>query len=167
MKELIKKPIILPIIFIVALLLVIIAVKSRPDVGYEELQFPTKTVEVITARKLPFRARAIGYGNVEPAVLLKARTEISGKISYIHPDLKKGASLAKGTVVLRIEPTTFKFSLDQSKAGLSSSRSSLKQLEIEEASSKRSLEIARKNLEIGQKELDRFIILWEKRVITR
>ena len=167
MEKFMKKAVILPLIFIIALVIVILAVKSRPDIDYKELQFPTKTVEVITVKKLPFRARATAYGNVEPAVLLKAKTEISGKIIYIHPDLKKGASLSKGTVVLRIEPTTFEFTRDQSKAGLTSSQSSLKQLEIEEASSKRSLEIARKNLNIGQKELERFQVLWEKRIITR
>ncbi|PCI48491.1 MAG: HlyD family secretion protein [Alphaproteobacteria bacterium] len=167
MKKFMKRAVILPLIFIIALLIVIIAVKSRPAIEHEELQFATRTVEVITARKLPFRARAMAYGHVEPVVLLKARTEISGKVSYIHPDLKKGASLAKDTVVLRIEPTTFEFSLDQSKAGLTSSQSSLKQLDVEETSSRRSLDIARKNLDIGQKELDRFLILWEKRVITR
>ncbi len=167
MKQFMRKAVILPLIFTTALLLVIVIVKIKPAIEYEELQFPTRTVSVITARKIPFRARATAYGHVEPTVLLKARTEISGKISYIHPDLKKGASLAKGTVVLRIEPTTFEFSLDQSKAGLTSSQSSLKQLEIEEKSTRRSLDIARKNLEIGQKEVGRFRILWDKRVITR
>ncbi|NOZ66839.1 MAG: HlyD family secretion protein [Alphaproteobacteria bacterium] len=167
MKKYLTKPIILPVIFIAALLIVVIAVKSKPAIDYDKLQFPTKTVEIITAKKIPFRARAIGYGNVEPAVLMKARSEISGKISYIHPDLKKGASLAKGTVVLRIEPTTFEFSLNQSKATLASSKSSLKQLEVEEASTKRSLGIARENLKIGQAEMDRFTTLWEKRVISR
>lgn len=167
MKQFMRKAVILPLIFTTALLLVIVIVKIKPAIEFEELQFPTRTVSVITARKIPFRARATAYGHVEPTVLLKARTEISGKISYIHPDLKKGASLAKGTVVLRIEPTTFEFSLDQSKAGLTSSQSSLKQLEIEEKSTRRSLDIARKNLELGQKEVGRFRILWDKRVITR
>jgi multidrug efflux pump subunit AcrA (membrane-fusion protein) len=167
MKQFMKKKIILPLIFVGSVLLVIIAVKSKSDIGVQELQYPTKTVEVITAKKLPFRARAIAYGNVEPAILLKARTEISGKISYIHPELKKGAILAKGTVVLRIETTTFDFSLDQSRASLISSKSSLQQLKIEEDSTKRSLDIALKNLVLGQKEQARFLILWEKRLVTR
>lgn len=167
MEEFMKRKRVLPLIFITAVLVIFIAIKSRAPIGFEELSFPTKTVDVITAKKLPFRARVMAYGNVEPAVLLKSRTEISGKISFIHPNLKKGASLAKGTVVLRVEPTTFEFSRDQSKAGLTSIQSTLKQLEIEEASSKRALAIARKNLDISQKELDRFRILWDKRVITR
>jgi len=167
MKKAFQKAIILPLIVIIAMVVVVFKVKTKPPVEHEALQFPTKTVEVINAKKLPFRYRAMGFGNVEPAVVLKAKTEVSGKISYIHPSLKKGASLAKGTVVLRIEPTTFEFSRDQSRAGLAGSQSSLKQLEVEEKSTRRSLEIAKKNLHIGQKELDRLLSIWERHLIAR
>ena len=167
MNTVFKKAFILPLIVVVALALVILIVKTKPPVEHELLQYPTKTVEVIAARKLPFRSRAIAYGNVEPAILLKSRTEISGKISYVHPSLKKGASLAKDTVVLRIEPTTFEFSLKQSTAALAGSESALKQLEVEEASTRRSLEIAELNLLTGQKELDRLLSIWEKRLVAR
>ena len=167
MNTILRKAFVLPLIVIIALAVVILIVKSRQPGEHEVLQFPVRTVEVITARKLPFRSRAIAYGNVEPAVLLKARTEISGKISYLHPSLKKGASLAKDTIVLRIEPTTFEFSRDQSEAGLAGSESALKQLEIEEASTRRSLEIANQNLQTGEKELDRLLSIWEKGLIAR
>ncbi|MCK5649034.1 MAG: HlyD family secretion protein [Gammaproteobacteria bacterium] len=167
MKKFLQKGLILPLIIIVALAMVIYKVINMPPVEHEVLQFPSKTVEVITLKKLPFRSRAIAYGNVEPAVFLKAKAEVSGKISYIHPSLKKGASLAKGTVVLRIEPTTFEFSRDQSEAGLTSSQHSLKQLEVEEKSSRRSLEIAQKNLQIGEKELARLLKILKQGVIAR
>jgi multidrug efflux pump subunit AcrA (membrane-fusion protein) len=167
MTTVFKKAFILPLIVVVTLAMVILIVKTRPPAEHELLQYPTKTVEVIVARKLPFRSRVIAYGNVEPAILLKSRTEISGKISYVHPSLKKGASLAKDTVVLRIEPTTFEFSLEQSTAALAGSKSALRQLEVEEASTRRSLEIAELNLLTGQKELDRLLGIWEKRLIAR
>ena len=144
MKNPFKKAFILPLIIIAALVLVILVVKSRPPIEHEDIQFPEKAVEVVTLEKTPFRARAIAYGNVEPSVLLKAKSEVAGKIAYIHPQLKQGGSLAKGTVVLRIEPTTFEFSLTQSEAGLAGSESSLRQLEVEEKSTQGSLEIAQK-----------------------
>jgi multidrug efflux pump subunit AcrA (membrane-fusion protein) len=122
---------------------------------------------VITAQEIDFSPRATAYGYVEPVVLLKSKSEVSGKISYIHPNLKKGGSIAKGTVVLRIEPTTFKFSLDQSSAGLANTRSALKQLETEEKSSRRSLNIAKENLRVGESELARVRKIWDKRLIAR
>ncbi|MCW8935559.1 MAG: HlyD family secretion protein [Gammaproteobacteria bacterium] len=167
MKKIFQNAFILPLIVITALAVVIYKIKSAPPVEHEVMQFPVKTVEVITLKKLPFRSRAMAYGNVEPAVLVKAKTEVSGKISYIHPALKKGASLAKGTVVIRIEPTAFEFSRDQSEAGLAGSQSSLEQLQVEERSTRRSLEIARRNLDTGKKELNRLLSVWEKRLISR
>jgi RND family efflux transporter MFP subunit len=167
MKNPFKKAFILPLIILAALALVIAVVKSRPPIEHEDIQFPEKAVEVVTLGKISFRARAIAYGNVEPSVLLKAKSEVAGKIAYIHPQLRQGGSLAKGTVVLRIEPTTFEFSLTQSEAGLAGSESSLRQLEVEEKSTQGSLEIAQKNLAVGEKELQRIQSIWEKKLVSR
>ena len=150
-----------------AIALVAYKVKTKPPVEHKELGFPLKAVEVLTAEKIPFRARALAFGHVEPATVLKAKSEVSGKVSYIHPQLRKGASLKKGTVVLRIEPTTYKLSLNQSKAGLAGSQSSLKQLDTEEKSTKRALSLAQKNLNVELKELNRLKTLWNKRLIAR
>jgi multidrug efflux pump subunit AcrA (membrane-fusion protein) len=167
MKKIFKNFIFLPLILGGAIALVVMQVKSKPPVEHKEVSYPTKAVEVITIKEIPFRTRAMAFGNVEPKVLLKAKSEVSGKISYIHPDLKKGASLKKGTVVLRIEPTSFKISLNQSKAGLAGSQSSLAQLQTEEKSTKRALSISQKNLNVGLKELNRIKTLWNKRLISR
>ena len=167
MKNILQKAVILPLIVVVALAVVIYKVKSKPPIKHVELQFPVKTVEVITARKIPFRARSTAYGHVEPAVLMLAKAEVAGKISYIHPLLKQGGNLLQGTVALRIEPTTFEFSLDQSKAGLAASQSALVQLEVEENTTRGSLEIAEQNLLVGKKELDRLLSVWEKNLISR
>ena len=166
-NKMLKKVFILPLIVVIALALVIYKVKSRPPIEHQAVSFPVKTVEIITAKALPFRSRAIAYGHVEPAVLLNARTEVAGKISYIHPALKRGASLSQGTVVLRIEPTTLEFSLDKSKAGLAGSESSLQQLKVEEASTRRSLVISQQNLQTEEKELARLQQLLKQGLVAR
>ncbi len=167
MKNLLKKAVVLPFIVIVALGVVVYKVKSKPGLDHETLQYPTRTVEVITARRLPFRSRATAYGHVEPSVLLRAKTEVSGKVSYVHPALKKGGALAKGTVALRIEPTTFELSLDQSKAALAGNKSNLAQLNVEERTTRTSLAIAKKNLTIGEKELERVTNVWKRGAMAR
>ena len=166
-NKMLKKSFMLPLIIVIALALVIYKVKSRPAIEHQVLSFPTKAVEVITAKVLPFRSRAVAYGHVEPSVLLNTRTEVGGKISYIHPALKRGASLSKGTVVLRIEPTALEFSLDKSKAGLAGSESSLQQLKVEEASTRRSLTIAQQNLQTEEKELARLQQILQQDLVAR
>ena len=167
MKKLFKKAVILPLILIVAIAIVVLLVKTKTPIVHQDVGYPVKAVEVITAEEIPFRARAVAFGNVEPAITLNTKSEVSGKIGFMHPDLKKGASLAKGTVVLRIEPTTFEFSLTESQAALANSRSTLAQLKVEEKSAKDSLVIVQKNLAVEIKELDRTQALKDKGIISQ
>ncbi|HFC30247.1 MAG TPA: hypothetical protein ENJ44_04300, partial [Oceanospirillales bacterium] len=73
MKKILKRLPILPIIIAVAIAIVVIAVKTKAPIEHEELGYPAKAVEVITAKKIPFRARVMAFGNVEPSVLMKAK----------------------------------------------------------------------------------------------
>ena len=167
MKKILQKKFVLPLIVLLAVALVLFRVKSEPPVAHEDLGYPVKAVDVMTVRPIPYRSHATGYGNVEPRITVRAKSEVSGKIVYIHPQLRKGASLPKDTVVLRIEPTTFEFSLEQSKAGLSGSESSLRQLETEEESARSLLAIVRKNLSVQQKEYKRIQEIWKKKLVAR
>ena len=167
MKKIFQNVITLPVILFVAIAIVVILVKTKAPVEHQEAGYPVKAVEVITAEKIPFRARAMAFGNVEPAVILNTKSEVSGKISFMHADLKKGASLPKGTVVLRIEPTTFEFSLTESQAALASSKSTLNQLKVEEKSAKDALVIVQKNLDVELNELKRTKALLKKGIISQ
>lgn len=167
MKKFFQSFLFLPLIFFAAIAFVVFQVKTKAPVEHQQVGYPVKAVEVIIARSMPFRAQATAFGNIEPASLLNAKSEVGGKIVYVHPDLEKGASIAKGTVVLRIEPTTFQMSLDQSQAGLQGSQSALAQLEAEETSTRLALEIARDNLNVGRKELERTGALQEKNLVAR
>ncbi len=167
MKRILQKKFILPLVVVLAVALVVLKVKSKPPIAHEDLGYPVKVVEVMTVRPIPYRSHATGYGNVEPRITVRAKSEVSGKIVYIHPRLRKGASLPKGTVVLRIEPTAFEFSVEQSKAGLSGTESSLRQLETEEENSRALLAIVRKNLAVQKKEYQRIQEIWKKKLVAR
>jgi len=167
MKKFLQHFVTLPLIFISAIVIIVILVKTKAPIEHEDLTYPVKAVEVINVQKIPFQVRATAFGHVEPSVIINAKSEVSGKISYIHPDLKQGASIAKGTVVLRIEPTTFEISLNQSKAGLVGSQSSLAQLNAEQSSTKQAYTIAKEKLAVELDELARLQSLWDKRLIAR
>jgi multidrug efflux pump subunit AcrA (membrane-fusion protein) len=167
MNRFLKKPVVLPLLIVLALAVVIFKVKTKPPLPHEDVGFPVRAVEVMPVEPIPCRARATAYGHVEPSVLLKAKAEVSGKVVYLHPGLEKGGSLPAGTVVARIEPTTYEFSLEQRKSAVQSSRSTLRQLEVEEASARRSLKIAQENLRVGESELKRIEALAEKKLVAR
>ena len=166
-KKLFPKVLLLPLAIIGAIFIVRMMMQNKAPLEHEVRSFPEKLANVMTVESIPFKSRAVAYGNVEPSVSLKYKAEVGGKITFIHPRLKQGGSIPKGTEVLRIEPTTYEISLGQSKAGLANTRSSLKQLEAEERSAKSSLSIAKRNLSLGQQEYNRVRTLWNKRLIAR
>lgn len=167
MKKIFHNSFILPFMLFVSIAIVVFLVKTKSPVEHLETGFPVKAVEVITAKKIPFRARAVAFGHVEPAVVLNAKSEVSGKISYMHADLQNGASIPEGTVVLKIDPAVYEFSLTESKAALANSQSSLAQLTTEENSTRDTLAIVRKNLDVERKELERIKALKKKGIVSQ
>lgn len=167
MKKISHNFFILPLILFVSVAIVVFLVKTKTPVEHQDTGYPVKAVEVITAGRIPFRARAVVFGHVEPTVVLNAKSEVSGKISFIYPDLKKGASIPQGTVVLKIDPNPFEFSLAESKAALANSQSSLAQLETEEKSTRDSLVIVQNNLNVELEELERIKVLKEKGIVSQ
>jgi multidrug efflux pump subunit AcrA (membrane-fusion protein) len=150
-----------------ALVIAVILVKSKPAMQHAATEMPSKAVEVITARDIPFSTRTTAYGNVEPAITLNGTAEVSGKISYVHPNLKAGETIPADTVVVRIDPKDYDVTLKQTQADLLASRASLKELEVEEKSTQRALKLAEKNLKVGEAEYARIKDVYEKKVVTK
>lgn len=142
-------------------------VKSRAPVEHSGASQPSKLVDVMVVEHIPLRTHVTAYGNVEPAISFQSKAEVGGTISYVHPDLKRGNSIAAGTVVVRIDPEDYEVTLKQTQADLSASRSSLAQLQEEQKTTRRSLELAKKNLAVGEKELRRTQQMLAKRLVSR
>ena len=150
-----------------ALIIAIILVKFKPEIQHKATEMPSKAVEIIAASNIPFRARVTAYGNVEPAITLNSTAEVSGKISYVHPNLKAGETILANTVVVRIDAKDYAGTLKQTEADLSASRSSLKELDEEEKSTRRSLKLAKNNLSVGETEYARIRSGYEKAAISK
>lgn len=167
MKALFQKPLIFFVVVALAVLIVVMMVRNKAPVEHQSTGLEPKQVDVIELVKQKIHPTTTAYGSVEHAVALQNRAEVSGKISYMHQGLKQGGSISAGTLVLRIDPEDVQVSLKQSEADLKSNLSSLQQLDEEEKTSRRSLRLARDNLNVGQKELQRIEDLWNKRLIAR
>jgi multidrug efflux pump subunit AcrA (membrane-fusion protein) len=165
--KLFKHPLILVLLVVGALAIVLMLVRNKVPVDHAQSRLTPVVVETMTLARSSFHPRAVGYGYAEPSVQLNVKNEVSGKVSFIHPDLKTGASFSKDTLVLRIEPTTFEFGASQSQASLSASQSALEQLGIERESTRRQLEIARKNLQVGEAELARVETIFARKLVSQ
>ena len=159
-----------PVLFFaigLAIVIAIVFIKSKSPMQHVAVQMPSKTVDTITASMIPFRTRITAYGNVEPAITLNSMAEVSGKISYLHPNLKAGETIPAGTLVVRIDAKDYAVSLKQTEADLNASRSSLKELDVEEKSTQRSLQLAQDNLKVGGDEFTRIKDIYEQRLIAK
>lgn len=167
MKKGLKGALVLFSAVAVALLIAIILVASRDPVQHEAAEMPGKAVEVVVVEPVPFGAQITAYGLVEPSITLNSMAEVSGRISYVHPRLKSGATLPAGTLVVRIEAEDYELSLKQTQEDLKASRSSLRELDEEEKSTRRSLELALKNLEVGEAEFERIKDVYQRNVVSK
>lgn len=165
MKKILQKPLVLFLMIAIGALGAVWMVKSRVPVKHDGTSLASRPVEVITAENVPFRARALAYGNVEPAISFRSKAEVGGKIGYVHPDLKRGNSIAAGTVVVRIDPADYEVTLRQTQADLAASRSALTQLQEEEKTTRQSLALAKQNLQVGETELQRAQQMFHKRLV--
>ena len=149
------------------IVIAVVLVKNRAPLEHSAAEMPSRAVETIVVRPLPFRASITAYGNVQPATTLNSTAEVSGKVGYVHPNLKAGETIPAGTVVVRIEAEAYALSLQQTRDDLKGSRSALQELESEKKSTQRSLELARKNLTVGEAEYARLQDIYEKRLIAK
>lgn len=154
-------------VLLLSIAVAVILVKSKSPLEHSATEMPSRAVEIIRAQNIPFRSRVTGYGGVEPAITLNSMAEVSGSISYVHPNLKSGETIPAGTLVVRIEPRDYALALQQTREDLKASRSSLRELESEEKSTRRSLKLARENLEVGEDELARIQDVYQKQLVAK
>ncbi len=69
-------------------------------------------------------------GFVRPLFEVDVATEVAGRIATLGPDFRRGARLAKGDVLLRLEPETFKADLEQANARLEQARAAVAEAQI-------------------------------------
>ena len=157
----------LVVVLAVAAVVAFILIKTRAPLEHVAVEMPSRVVEIITARQIPFRTRITAYGNVEPAVTLNSMAEVSGKISYVHPNLKAGETIPAGTLVVRIDAEDYALTLKQTQEDLKASQSLLQELDEAEKSTRRSLQLAQNNLAVGESELARIQDVYGKQLVAK
>lgn len=140
-----------PVILGVLLLVYMVSQKKAP------VQNPpsetVRHVRIIQTAENDFVPRVTGYGNVEPARVWNAVSQVGGRVEYVHPEFKKGALLKEGTEIVRISDKDYRIAIKQAEANIRSSEARLKELEVTEQNNKAALKIEEQALEIKKQEL--------------
>ena len=145
----------LPVIAAVGLFIAIIIVKLQPSMAHNDSPRPSVPVSYIEVQQQQLKPEIIGFGTVQPDLNLQAKAEITGRITYIHPKLKKGEIFSRGTLLLQIDDKDYLLQLKQSQADLLANQANLKEMEIKIKNNELELELARKKLEVRENEYSR------------
>jgi len=134
---------------------------SRPEIAEQP-----HTVHVVAAEAMTIIPRVTGYGYVQPTETWEALPEVSGKIVEIHPELEKGAFIAKGDLLVRMDPQSYGFAESRGLASVMSVDAQLEELAQQKTNTQKLLNIERQKLKLTEQELERNKKLYEKGVIS-
>jgi multidrug efflux pump subunit AcrA (membrane-fusion protein) len=117
-------------IIALGVMLTIILIKSRrqPQRKEQEILAPLVMVKQLKAKDIPMVIRA--HGTVSPKVEVDIVPEVSGKVVYIHPELKVGGLIPAGEQILRIDTRDYELAVRKADAAVADAQV---KLEIEQA----------------------------------
>lgn len=142
-----RKLLIIPPVVIGVVVLMFMAAGKEPPAKAQRGE-PTRTVRAIEVPLIELAPEAEGYGQVQPARVWTAVSQVAGRVTYIHPRLRDGEILPEGTELVHIDPRDYELALAQSQAELA-------ELNAQERNARASLDIEKRNLALAKKELER------------
>ncbi|GLS89667.1 acriflavin resistance protein [Psychromonas marina] len=159
-----KRFLILGIIAGIAVLVFSVLSKSSPEVlpNFDK----ARLVDVIPLTASNSAPEIIAYGRVEPKHSWQAIAEVSGKVTYRHPELESGRLLKAGTLVLKIDPLEYQLKQSQAQANLNMANAQLKRLDQEQSNLITSLDIEKQKLTLEEQEYQRKLELKKKSLIS-
>jgi len=143
----VRKLLILPPLLVGALVLIFMVNSRQPPTQIDQVE-PTRSARVIDVPMINLVAVAEGYGPVKPARVWTAVSQVSGRITFIHPKLRDGEILLEGTELVHIDPQDYKIAQAQADA-------ELLELQVREKNARASLEIEKRNLKLSTSEFER------------
>ncbi|MCO1336194.1 hypothetical protein MO867_17835 [Microbulbifer sp. OS29] len=167
LKKLLNRRLALPALIAIGIFFAMVLVVSKRPPKHDAVEALMTPVHALEVQEKQLRARAVAYGEVKPSTFLEANAEVSGRIVYTAPELERGNIIPAGSLVLKIDDTSYQLALAQAGSDLAANRANLQELEVEETNSQRSLEIAERSLKLGEKELARKQKLVSKGTVSR
>jgi len=156
-----------PIAVILCVLIAIAIIKSRPSMTHEPSAGLITPVHVIEVKPYKVKPIITGFGTVEPDISLASKAEVSGKITYVHPQLRNGAILQKGTVVIKIDSEDYQLALQQAQSTVSSNQAKVKEIQLQKKNVRADLHLVQKKLNLAQVELSRIESLVKQQSISK
>lgn len=131
-----------------------------------EREEPAVPVRILTMQPVSFIPKAHTFGSVEPVSTWRALAQVPGEVTRLHPDLRPGRLIEKGTEIIRIDPTDYELAEAQALARLAGAEARLSEIGAREANLKASLQIERRALALSEAHLERYRTLLQRDVAS-
>ncbi|WP_163338696.1 efflux RND transporter periplasmic adaptor subunit [Desulfopila sp. IMCC35008] len=148
------------------LVLLFLMVSNKKAPVRQELTEKKRSVSVVEVKARTVIPRVTGYGYVKPTETWQAIPEVSGRIIQIHPELKRGAFISKGDLLVRIDPQTYGLAESRGAASVMSVEARLIELEQQRINNEKLLEIEQQALRLFRQEMERKRNLYDKGYIS-
>lgn len=83
----------------------------------------------VTAADVP--VRVAGHGEVSARIEVELLSEVPGKVTWVHPDLRSGGRFDAGEVLLKIDDRDYALAVERSRAAVARARTSLEREQAE------------------------------------
>lgn len=123
-------------------------------------------VEVVQVELRQLDPVIIGYGRAQPKESWRAISEVTGRVIFRHPELERGRTIAKNTIVLKIDPVDYQLALAQSRSNLKSAELELDRVILNKRAYQQSRAIELGRIDIAKKELKRKEQLKKKGLVS-
>jgi len=150
-----KTKLALPVIGLVGVLVAVLVVKLQPKMIHNPQARPSVPASFVEISKQRIKPEIIGFGTIKPDLNLQATAEVSGRITYINPDLKKGEIFIKDTLLLKIDDKDYLLQLRQAEADVLANKASLTEMGLNIENNALELKLAQEKLKVRKKEFSR------------
>lgn len=155
MKEWLKKPASIAAIAVGGLILAILVVKLQPEMAHSPQTRPSVDANFIEIKSHQVRPEITGFGTIKPDLNLIAKAEVSGRVTYLNPQLKKGEIFSKDTLLVKIDDKDYLLQLKQAEADVLAQQANLKEMELTIENNDLELKLAKEKLKVRDKEYKR------------
>lgn len=140
---------------------------TKPEVPQRPLQEQVWPVKAVEADITNFQPYLTLYGQTVSGRRVELRSLVSGEVLETGPAMREGGVVARGDVLLRVDPFQYRGALDEAEAKLAEARAKSREIDAAIESEQDALKRAREQLAIARRDLERAIPLAKKGTLSK
>jgi len=145
----------------------VLLIALRPGAKRQVKTETGRLVEVLSVKSEDLNMIIDGYGTVTPRETLKLAAEIKGQIIDVDSSFKEGSFIKKGTVLIKIDPRTYRLEVDRQRIQIEQAEAEIKKLQQEIKNFGASIKIAKADAALARTDFERLKKLSIRNVVSQ